>query len=354
MARRKDREKTGKAEAEKTATGRTGSGKAATGTAEKPGKARKAGTGRSLTVSYGAFTCTLKGYDDPLAIVTTLTEHFRALTASEPRFALPPPQPLDMEMLRQIAEAELRRQVEAGAIDAATIVDLARTAPDAEPPSRAHATEPEDAELADATDPAEPAPADNDADRKSRRAQVIAQLRAAVEQATAEHRRASAPRSAGTPATDGGTATATSPAQPEAGSQKPPPDAEAPAPSARPSARPTAAKLPPLRLGPALKLGGDGPPPVAGLPSAPSAQVRGYGPFAAAPDMEARMLATARYLTEIEGRISFEAAHAIALAHANTPTGDARDCRMAFDRLVSGGRLARLAGGRFSLSPTEV
>lgn len=344
MTRRKDREK-----ADKAAKG------------EKPPKDRKKsggdGAGRSLTVAYGAFTCTLKGYDDPVAIVQTLTEHFRALTSAEPRFALAPP-PLDMAMLQQIAEAELRRQVEAGVIDAATIVDLARASPEEDASQRPPRPEPEDAELAD---PAEGAgqPATTDANvatapesgaaqaealRKSRRAQVIAQLRAAVEQATAEHRRAAASR------------TADASPQPSAASARQGAAAPTPAPGAadaKPDVTPaaTGTALPRLRLGPALRLDGEAPAPRAGLPSAPSAQVRAYPPFAQAQDMDARMRATARYLTEVEGRVSFDAAHAVALLHANTPEGDASACRAAFERMVSAGALLRLSPGRFGLSP---
>lgn len=306
---------------------------------QKEAKAAKAttkkGGERRLSVSYGAFSCTLEGYENPLAIVEALTDRFRAVTSAEPRFALAPP-PLDMDMLRQIAEAELRRQVEAGLLDAATIVDLARAEPeDEDHRSAARRTaprpEPEDAELADppeaetahAPDPA----AGNEARRRSRRAEVIAQLRAAVHQAATDQRRAAPRRAAGAEA-----------APPAASKVEPPP----------------ASKLPPLQLGPALRADGTGAgaaPGAVRLPSAPSAQLRAYPEFADAPDTDARLMATARYLTEIEGRIGFDAAHLVALLHANSSGTDAATCRAALDRALAAGRLARLAGARIGLAP---
>ena len=320
MTKKKDREKAEKA-----------------GKSAKMGPAEQSASGRSLTVSYGAFSCTLEGYENPVEIVSVLSEQFRAIAAAEPRFALAPP-PLDLDMLRQIAQAELRRQVEAGVIDAATIIDLARTEParDARP-------EPDDAELAegpaDTNAPTQSAAAD--AQRKSRRAEVIAQLRAAVEQATADHRRAVSRRPGDT---------ATAPKADVTPVQDPPPTPPETVPKWA-----SADPLPPLRLGPDLRLdaghGVSAAIPAAQLPSAPSAQLRAYGPFAAAPDMDARLLATARYLAEVEGRISFEAAHAVALVHVNAPDANAAHCRAAFDHLVKTGALARLDKGRFALSP---
>lgn len=39
-----------------------------------------------LTVSFGAFSCTLEGFDDPVETLKEVTEYFRALSASDPGF----------------------------------------------------------------------------------------------------------------------------------------------------------------------------------------------------------------------------------------------------------------------------
>lgn len=330
---------------------------------DKPDKrAARAAAPRRLSVSYGAFSCTLEGYDNPLAIVDALTDRFRAVAGSEPRFALAPP-PLDLEMLRQIAEAELRRQVEAGLLDAATIIDLARAPAEATPHHPATRPEPEDAVLAEppeaqagpeeraATGAAPETDAgadiggtetDAEARRTSRRAEVIAQLRAAVHQAATDHRRTSARRPA-------------DPATEAAKGELAPNPAPAVAPDPAPSQPAVAAnRLPPLQLGPALRVDGTAGGAAKGaprLPSAPSALLRAYPAFAAAVSPDQRLMATARYLTEIEGRIGFEAAHLIALLHANSSGTDGATCRAAMDRALAAGKLARLDAGRIGLAP---
>ena len=123
----------------------------------KPG--RKSGTkrrGPTLSVSYGTFSCTLSGYDDPAAVVGAIAAQFHAIAAADPRFALPAPT-VDVDLLREIAAQELRRQVDLGLVDTATIVEMAgapRTA--AAPRTFRDAVEPEDAEMASApaSDPA--------------------------------------------------------------------------------------------------------------------------------------------------------------------------------------------------------
>ena len=81
-----------------------------------------------LTVSYGTFSCTLEGFDDPVETMKVVAEYFRELSNRDRYFGSEPPTP-DPAVLNRLASETIRRPVETEEHEDGVILRPAAPAP---------------------------------------------------------------------------------------------------------------------------------------------------------------------------------------------------------------------------------